>query len=394
VRTFCCRSLLVSWFRSLALMALASFCHATNSAMTATLFFNWFTGFILPIVVYILFFFPSTVDIGRGLTWWLRLLPPFALGNGLLNCGSRTFLGFLLGKEEQLQPWDMDVAGADVLYLAFTTILYFGLTLLFERWFSGTSTITSFLMDWRLRRNLKRSPDPSTLWDSDLQSPHSQGLDVDVAAEKDRVKSGTCRDVVRMEGVKKAYPMGGGGVKVAVRDMWLGIPKGECFGLLGINGAGKTSTIATLCGEQEPTDGQAVMAGVDISTHRESLHRLIGYCPQFDALFESMTARETLRLYGRIKGLPEDVLEEVVQRKIEEVGLDLYADKLAGGYSGGNRRKLSVGIALIGEPEIIFLGEMKILLLCSTLATLRVDCHTSSLHSFSSQMSLPLGLTP
>ncbi|CAN0027685.1 unnamed protein product, partial [Choristocarpus tenellus] len=81
------------------------------------------------------------------------------------------------------------------------------------------------------------------------------------------------------------------------------------------------------------------------------------FCPQFDALSDLMTAREHLQLYAGIKGIPEDVVEAAVEQKIAEVDLGKYADKLAGGYSGGNKRKLSVAIAMLGSPEIVFLDE-------------------------------------
>jgi len=87
------------------------------------------------------------------------------------------------------------------------------------------------------------------------------------------------------------------------------------------------------------------------------IRKVIGYCPQFDALLPTLTAREHLTLYARIKGVPEEHLDVYVGDLIHELSLDEYADKPAGGYSGGNKRKLSVGIALVGDPRIVFLDE-------------------------------------
>jgi len=88
-----------------------------------------------------------------------------------------------------------------------------------------------------------------------------------------------------------------------------------------------------------------------------TVRRLVGYCPQFDALIDNLTGREHLCLFARIKGIPKTQLYEYVQKIIEKLGIREYADRPAGTYSGGNKRKLSVGIALIGNPKIVFLDE-------------------------------------
>ena len=87
------------------------------------------------------------------------------------------------------------------------------------------------------------------------------------------------------------------------------------------------------------------------------ISRLIGFCPQFDALFDLLSAREHLILYGRIKGIPETELVQEVENKINEVGLRECANRRAQGYSGGQKRKLSLAVALIGAPPILFLDE-------------------------------------
>jgi ABC-type branched-subunit amino acid transport system ATPase component len=150
---------------------------------------------------------------------------------------------------------------------------------------------------------------------------------------------------------KKIYSTG----KYAVKGVSIGIPNGECFGLLGINGAGKSTTLSMLSGEFKPTVGEASLAGLNLLTEVHKCRRKIGFCPQFDALFELLTAREHLELYARIKGIAEEDIKRVANGKIAEMGLTEYADRLAGTYSGGNKRKLSVAIAMIGEPSIVFL---------------------------------------
>ena len=141
------------------------------------------------------------------------------------------------------------------------------------------------------------------------------------------------------------------GSKVAVRDLCLRIEDGECFGLLGVNGAGKSTTFGMLTGALAPTSGDALLHGMSILDEQASIRKLVGYCPQHDALQELMTGREHLRLYGRLKGVPAALLEDEVTRLIVELDLGAHADKQAGRYSGGNKKKLCVGLALIGGPQ-------------------------------------------
>uniref|UniRef100_A0A669R2D0 ATP binding cassette subfamily A member 4 n=1 Tax=Phasianus colchicus TaxID=9054 RepID=A0A669R2D0_PHACC len=139
--------------------------------------------------------------------------------------------------------------------------------------------------------------------------------------------------------------------KPAVDRLCVGIRPGECFGLLGVNGAGKTTTFKMLTGDTEVTSGDAIVAGNSVLTHISNVHQNMGYCPQFDALDDLLTGREHLYLYARLRGVP------VAEWGIQKLGLPMYADQLAGTYSGGNKRKLSTAIALIGCPPLVLLDE-------------------------------------
>lgn len=110
-------------------------------------------------------------------------------------------------------------------------------------------------------------------------------------------------------------------------------------GYLGINGAGKTTTLKMLTGEVIPTAGNAFLNGLDISNSQVELRRLIGYCPQFDALIESLTAREHLLLFARIKGVKESEVHGYVNTLIQKLGLQSgIEDKPCGGYSGTTKK--------------------------------------------------------
>jgi ABC-type multidrug transport system ATPase subunit len=153
--------------------------------------------------------------------------------------------------------------------------------------------------------------------------------------------------------LRKVYAGG----KVAVRGLSYGVPVGEVFGFLGINGAGKTSTLEMLTGARLPSSGTALLAGYDILAQQPQVRRLLGYCPQWDALLELLTSREHLELYARIKGVPEPSVRAVVDEQLARFDLVQFANKKAGTLSGGNKRKLSVAIAMIGSPPLVFLDE-------------------------------------
>ena len=145
----------------------------------------------------------------------------------------------------------------------------------------------------------------------------------------------------------------------AVRNVTFGISFGEWFALLGINGAGKTTTFKSLTGDVDPTSGEVHIGGYDVQNRVEYSYarKLIGYCPQFDALFPNLTVKEHLIFYAHIKGVVPRMRDIVVERQLIEMGLEEYKNTHAGRLSGGNKRKLSVAMAMIGNPPIVFLDE-------------------------------------
>uniref|UniRef100_A0A8D3B2N6 ABC transporter domain-containing protein n=1 Tax=Scophthalmus maximus TaxID=52904 RepID=A0A8D3B2N6_SCOMX len=144
---------------------------------------------------------------------------------------------------------------------------------------------------------------------------------------------------------------------LAVDRLSLAVGKGECFGLLGFNGAGKTTTFKMLTGDESITSGDAYIDGYSILRDIKKVQQRIGYCPQFDAVLDHMTGRETLCMSARLRGIPERYVSGCVENVLRSLLLEPHADKLVRSYSGGNKRKLSAGMALIGGPPVIFLDE-------------------------------------
>ncbi|KAJ3692029.1 hypothetical protein LUZ60_012379 [Juncus effusus] len=145
--------------------------------------------------------------------------------------------------------------------------------------------------------------------------------------------------------------------KMAVRGLSLALPCGECFGMLGPNGAGKTTLLNMLTGFSKPTAGTAYISGLDIRVDMNRIYAGIGVCPQHDLLWETLTAREHLLFYGRLKNLTGSKLTQAVHESLKSVNLTAVADKQAGQYSGGMKRRLSVAISLIGDSKVVYLDE-------------------------------------
>lgn len=197
---------------------------------------------------------------------------------------------------------------------------------------------------------------------NDIEMNHVKRLDADVARERDIVRSGAAKQdeatVLLLDDLCKVYPPRGSQIsKVAVDHLSIAVKRGTCFGLLGINGAGKSTTMAMLTGHVTPTSGDAFVNGHSISKDMQSVRQQLGFCPQFDSLSESLTAHENLVMYARIKGIPLTLVNEVATQLVDLVGLKRFRDKPAGSYSGGNKRKLSLAIPLIGNPSLVLLDE-------------------------------------
>lgn len=167
------------------------------------------------------------------------------------------------------------------------------------------------------------------------------------------------REAIRIEDLHKTYktcfkP----GVK-AVNGINLTIYEGQITAILGHNGAGKTSLFNILLGCTAPTSGTAYIYGYDIrnANDMQIVRRMTGVCPQFDILFKTLTAREHLHFYGTVRGIPSSKLDYEIERTLTDLDLMEKADFVSANLSGGQKRKLCIGIAIIGDPKIIVLDE-------------------------------------
>jgi drug efflux transport system ATP-binding protein len=143
----------------------------------------------------------------------------------------------------------------------------------------------------------------------------------------------------------------------AVDRLSFDVRAGEVFGFLGANGAGKTTAMRMLIGLLKPTGGIARVAGFDVYTQSEEIKRSIGYMSQRFSLYDDLTPRENIRLYGGIYGLSLAQIRERTDRTLERLGLTRVAGELVRSLPAGWRQKLALSVALIHEPRLVFLDE-------------------------------------
>lgn len=157
---------------------------------------------------------------------------------------------------------------------------------------------------------------------------------------------------LRVEGLRKTY-----GALVAVQDLSFEIAQGEVFGLLGPNGAGKTTTISMIATQLRPTSGDALVFGHSVCRDTWRVRELIGLVPQEVSLYPQLTARENVKFFGRMYGVPEKTLAHRVQELLEFVGLENRQSEPVQEFSGGMKRRLNLAVSLVHDPRLVLLDE-------------------------------------
>lgn len=183
-----------------------------------------------------------------------------------------------------------------------------------------------------------------------------QGMDTlrgEFGEESSKLENTTEKDLLRLENVSKSFHG-----KQVTDDVNLSIPRDSIFALLGPNGAGKTTTFNIIRGDIVPDTGDVYINNASIVCNPRQARLSLGVCPQFTAIDDQLTVREHLFIYGRLKGLDRGPqLNNSINAILEGTSLTQYADRLATNLSGGNQRKLALGIALLGNPPVVLIDE-------------------------------------
>ncbi|MDR2682537.1 MAG: ABC transporter ATP-binding protein [Dysgonamonadaceae bacterium] len=144
---------------------------------------------------------------------------------------------------------------------------------------------------------------------------------------------------------------------IAVDAISFSVERGEIFGFLGANGAGKTTAMRMLCGLSKPTSGQGFVAGFDIARQPEAVKRSIGYMSQKFSLYEDLTVKENIRLFAGIYGIKEKAILPKMEQTLSTLGLSDEKNSLVKSLPLGWKQKLAFSVAIFHEPQIVFLDE-------------------------------------
>ncbi|KAK7207091.1 hypothetical protein BZA70DRAFT_4150 [Myxozyma melibiosi] len=269
---------------------------------------------VIRIVTYVLCIFAPVANLVRAIFLSLNLF-----GSMCHNSDTYTYYA------------DIRAYGQPILYLALQSIVLFGILIW---WDSG-----------RFRIHFQRKFKPA-----DAEEKMAS-LDEDIYTEIQNVESPSNPGGLRVVHLSKRF-----GKFVAVEDVTFGVARSECFALLGPNGAGKSTTFNMIRGEIAASSGDVFVENTSVSSDRARARTFLGVCPQFDAI-DRMNVTETLEFYARLRGLRSDDLVHNVENLIYAVGLSNFRDRMAAKLSGGNRRKLSLGIALMANPSVLLLDE-------------------------------------
>ncbi|CAL8076397.1 unnamed protein product [Calicophoron daubneyi] len=292
------------------------------------------------------------------------IFPQYCLGRALYNLASRAYVSQyrqydLFDASKYVNPFGRHVTGEKLCALGVLAVLYFLIVILIETKFFRTP-FTAFLHKlfpkWAQKHRLQLEQRASKLQASS-QPRTNDGIQKErkrvLALKKmGKLHSGTSVGAI---GLTKFY---GDKENPSVNGLSFAVNRAECFVLVGRDGSGKSTVIRLLVGTLDPTMGTSYVDGFDIHSNPKEAHRCLGYSPQESgALPGRLTGRETLTHYARLRGLPESTIPNTVDNLLKDMHLDTYADKDCSEYADGDRRKLSMAIALVGDPSVIFLDE-------------------------------------
>ena len=335
-----------------------SFCFQNESiAQNIVILINFVFGALGSVVILLLRGMENTYENAKILEYIFAIVPSFCFNFGynlLLNKIIIYIIDYpeqwiLFGENEVLKHFDL--LQALIIYLVTEIVVY---------------TLILFIIEinyynYIIRQNKKIELDiHDSLVLKEMELANEDNLTI--SDEVYETPKKTSKYSLRLKNIKKEFSKKFLCFKkknkiIAIKNLNFCVEPGECFGLLGLNGAGKTTTFKCITQEISPTNGAIYVNGIDTHNNFNQISSIIGYCPQYDAIFSYLTVEENLKFFARLKGVKLKYLDQLVKAMISEMALEQYTHKTVGRLSGGNKRKLSVAVSLLCNPQIILLDE-------------------------------------
>ena len=324
-----------------------------SGAQNGIILLNFLLGALGSTVILLLRMMDNVKQVAKIIQYIISLLPSFCFNFGYSMILNKIMIliadydnWYLLDEDIILKKFNLLLG--PIIYLAAEFVVYTLILVLIESF--------SYFSCWCL---IGDSKIPSDINDSIvLKEIDLANIEGPIGVIDENGVSNKKEYAIRIKNLQKSYFNGLFSSRTeAIRNMSFCVEPGECFGLLGLNGAGKTTTFKCITQELTPSHGRIYINGRDMGSKFSELSSIFGYCPQFDAIFEYMSVYENLEFYGKIKGIKPECLHDVVMAMIEEMSLSEFTYKIAGRLSGGNKRKLSVAISFLCNPQIVLLDE-------------------------------------
>nr|XP_015211991.1 PREDICTED: ATP-binding cassette sub-family A member 5 isoform X1 [Lepisosteus oculatus] len=294
-------------------------------------------------------------DFPQPLVWMLCLLSPSAFSIGIAQVvyleavgDGAVFSTLTSGPHPLFVP---------VLMLVLDSFIYLLLALYLDQVLPGEfgqrRSFLYFLRPSYWSRRGKRYEEVSSLYESEVNGGPTSLESVEPVSPEFRGK-----EAIRINNIRKVYKEKDSNVE-ALRGLTFDIYEGQITALLGHSGAGKSTLMNILCGICPPTEGSATIYGSPVSeiTQELEMRQLVGICPQFNIMFDVLTVEEHLHIFAAIKGIPPAQIDQEVAKVLKDLDLEKIMDAQAKNLSGGQKRKMCVGIAVLGDPKILLLDE-------------------------------------
>ena len=340
-----------------------------DKGQTVVLLINLIIGALGGSAVIIMRLREELVKYAQNIIYIFRIIPSFCFCYGYNQLIRRNELFLVDIKVKQLplttknnssDILKLKYMGADCVYLAVESVVYLLILIILE----NSKIIFRCCLNIKKKKSIKQTDINNNAINISIPSNVN-----DTFVKNEIVKAKNPYEqkkyAIKVQSLVKTFYGGPFGFKIfncckpinAVNNISFCLDYGEIFGFLGVNGAGKTTTFKCLSNELFPTSGTIYIDEYEITKNFNKIRNLIGYCPQFDAIFEYLTVYENLEFYGLIKGARKNKIKQIINALIEEINLLPFKNTVSGKLSGGNKRKLSVAIALICNPPIILLDE-------------------------------------
>ena len=338
------------------------FINKEGTGQTITLLINLLFGTLGSSAIFILRTDNSTKTLGKILSYCFRVVPNFCISYAYNQLISKKILLKIDNLSEEIDNPDfmINYIKEDIIYLASEMVVYTVVLIILE----DKDTIS-----WKLCRkcrkknyyinNISNSNEISNN-KTEVDKKYEQGSFEPMKKEANDQSS----NLLSVENINRTIKLRGKyfnfckrETKKVLDDLSFNVGNGECFGLIGTNGAGKTTVFRCLCKEIKPKPGIIKIKNTDIYDLSSKDKPSIGYCPQFDSIFEYLTVLENITFFGKLKGYSDRSLKTLAETVLTCLDLKKFYKVKCKNLSGGNKRKLSVAISIISRPDIIFLDE-------------------------------------